>query len=63
LMGFSANLEKLDQKSPAFCKYCQVLLADFFQEHHLTPRLKRYAGTPSPGVATPTGESGRRRRQ
>ncbi len=30
LMGFSANLEKLDQKNPAFCKYCQILLGDYF---------------------------------
>lgn len=63
LMGFSANLEKLDQKNPAFCQYCQVLLADFFRDHHLVPRLKRYEGTPAPGAATPAAESGRRRRR
>jgi archaemetzincin len=63
LMGFSANLEKLDQKNLALCHYCQVLLADFFQEHHISPRLKRYEGIPSPDVAIPTAESGRRRRR
>ena len=30
LMGFSANLEKLDQKPPALCQYCQILLNDYF---------------------------------
>ncbi|MGQ9921838.1 MAG: archaemetzincin family Zn-dependent metalloprotease, partial [Desulfobacca sp.] len=30
LMGFAPYLAKLDQKNLAFCKYCQVLLADFF---------------------------------
>jgi archaemetzincin len=63
LMGFSANLEKLDQKNLAFCHYCQVLLADFFQEHHIVPPLRRYEGTPSRDVAIPTAESGRKRRQ
>ena len=37
LMGFSANLEKLDQKNLTFCHYCQVLLADFYQEHQISP--------------------------
>jgi archaemetzincin len=63
LMSFSANLEKLDQKNLAFCQYCQVLLADFLQEHHIHPRLKRYEGIPSPNVAIPTAESGRIRRR
>jgi archaemetzincin len=63
LMGFSANLEKLDRKNLALCHYCQVLLADFFQEHQISPRLKRYEGTPSPNVAIPTAESGRTRRR
>ncbi len=31
LMGFSANLEKLDQKELVFCEYCRVLLADYFE--------------------------------
>jgi archaemetzincin len=30
LMGFSANLEKLDQKNQAFCQYCQIMLNDYF---------------------------------
>ncbi|MCL4501265.1 MAG: peptidase M54 [Deltaproteobacteria bacterium] len=30
LMGFSANLEKLDLKPLAFCQYCQILLKDYF---------------------------------
>jgi archaemetzincin len=63
LMGFSANLERLDQKNLTLCPYCQVLLADFFQEHRLSPRLTRYAETPPPDVAIPTVESGRRRRR
>ena len=63
LMGFSANLEKFDQKNLALCDYCQVLLADFFQEHQISPRLKRYEGTPSPNVAIPTAGSGRKRRR
>jgi archaemetzincin len=63
LMGFSANLEKLDQKNLALCPYCQVLLADFFREDHISPRLIRNAETPSPNVAIPTAGSGRRRRR
>lgn len=63
LMGFSANLEKLDQKNLILCRYCQVLLADFYQEHQISPRLIRYAGTPSPGAAIPTSGNGRIRRQ
>lgn len=31
LMGFSANLEKLDQKKLVFCEYCRILLADCFK--------------------------------
>lgn len=63
LMGFAANLEKLDQKNLALCHYCQVLLADFFREHHISPQLKRYEGTQSPNVAIPTAESGQRHRR
>jgi archaemetzincin len=63
LMGFAANLEKLDQKNLSLCRYCQVLLADFFQEHALPPRLKQYEGTLGRGVAIPTAGSGRKRRQ
>ncbi len=35
LMGFSANLEKLDAKPLTFCAYCQILLADYFRENGL----------------------------
>lgn len=31
IMGFSANLEKLDQRKLEFCEYCQTLVADYFQ--------------------------------
>ena len=30
LMGFSANLEILDQKHRELCKYCRILLVDYF---------------------------------
>jgi archaemetzincin len=63
LMGFSANLAKLDQKNLVFCNYCQVLLADFFRDNQISPHLKTYAGTPAPNAASPTAESGRRRRR
>jgi archaemetzincin len=63
LMGFAANIEKLDQKNLSFCQYCQVLLADFFQDHNLSPQLKLYAGTRRPDAASPTAESGRKRRR
>jgi archaemetzincin len=36
LMGFSANLEKLDQKPQAFCQYCQILLNDYFNRFNET---------------------------
>jgi archaemetzincin len=35
LMGFSANLEKLDRKKLALCEYCQVLLADYLRDQGL----------------------------
>ncbi len=35
LMGFSGNLEKLDQRDLAFCQYCKVLLADSFRDKGL----------------------------
>ncbi|MBM4288897.1 MAG: archemetzincin [Deltaproteobacteria bacterium] len=63
LMGFAANLEKLDQKNLALCRYCQVLLGDFFQDQGITPRFKRYEGTPAPNAAIPVADSGRRRRR
>ncbi len=63
LMGFAANLEKLDQKNLALCEYCQILLADFFRDQHISPRFKRYEGTRSPNAAIPVAGSGRRRRR
>jgi archaemetzincin len=63
LMGFAANLEKLDQKNLALCPYCRVLLADYFRDHHISPRFKQYEGTPSPNAAIQVADSGRRRRR
>jgi archaemetzincin len=31
VMGFSPNLEKLDQKDSAFCEYCQIMLNDYLK--------------------------------
>jgi archaemetzincin len=62
LMGFSSNLEKLDQKQVVFCKYCEVLLADSFRNLGLVRRVKGYARTPAPGASIPVADSGRRHR-
>jgi len=35
LMGFSANLEKLDRKNLAFCQYCQIMLTDYLRDKGL----------------------------
>jgi hypothetical protein len=29
-MGFTANLERLDQKNRELCEYCRILLVDYF---------------------------------
>lgn len=63
LMEFSANLEKLDQKNLAFCKYCQALLADHFRNNGLKLQLKRYGGTPAPDAPIPTADKCRRHRR
>ncbi len=63
LMGFAANLEKLDQKGLAFCNYCQVLLADYFRDKGLIRRVSRYGETPAPTSSIPVADSGRRRRR
>jgi archaemetzincin len=63
LMKFSPNLSKLDEKNLTLCRYCQVLLADFFLERHIIPQLKKYEGTLPPAVATPIRESVRKRRR
>jgi archaemetzincin len=60
LMGFSAKLEDLDRKSLALCEYCQVLLADYFRDHGLLRRIKRYAKTPAPTAPIPIPDSGRK---
>jgi hypothetical protein len=62
-MKFSPNLSKLDEKNLTLCRYCQVLLADFFLERHIIPQLKKYEGTLPPAVATPIRESVRKRRR
>lgn len=63
LMGFAPSLEKLDQKNLLLCRYCQVLLADFFLERHIVPQLKKYEETLPPAVATPIRENARKRRR
>lgn len=63
LMGFASNLEKLDRKNLAFCKYCQVLLADYLRDRGVACRLKGYAETPEPGAPTPTADNGQKCRQ
>lgn len=35
LMGFAANLEKLDQKNIELCEYCRILLRDYFTANGL----------------------------
>jgi len=40
LMGFSSNLEKLDEGDIAFCDYCQILLTDYYRDQGLLPPLK-----------------------
>ena len=37
LMGFSANLDKLDRKNLAFCQYCRIMLTDYFRDKGLPP--------------------------
>ncbi len=61
LMGFSPTLEKLDQKDLTLCRYCQVLLADFFLERQISPQLRQYEGIPAPTAASQARESGRKR--
>jgi archaemetzincin len=63
LMGFSSNLEKLDQRNLAFCDYCQVMLTDYFRDNGLARRPKRYGGISAPGGANPISGSDHRRRR
>jgi archaemetzincin len=62
LMGFSANLEKLDQKNLAFCEYCQIMLGDYLKERGLLPRLRRQAETRGPGAPHPLWDRDRKGR-
>ena len=62
VMGFSSNLEKLDQKNIAFCDYCQILLTDYFRDQGLLPPLKRYAETHAPDASIPTADNSRKHR-
>lgn len=62
LMGFSSNLEVLDQQKIAFCKYCQILLTDCFRDQGLLPPFKRYAETPVLSASNPTAGNSRRHR-
>jgi archaemetzincin len=62
LMGFSANLERLDEKNLAFCDYCQILLTDYFRDQGLLPSLKWYGEIHEPGASTPTADNFRIRR-
>lgn len=63
VMGFATNLEKLDQKSTAFCSYCRVLLADAYQALGLRARIIQSAETPEPVYANRVAESDRKRRR
>ncbi|MGA8573792.1 MAG: hypothetical protein WBQ36_15145 [Desulfobaccales bacterium] len=53
LMGFSSNLEKLDQKNLAYCEYCQIMLGDYLKEQGLLFRLRRQVETRAPGAPRP----------
>jgi len=63
LMGFSANLEVLDQTNVAFCEYCQILLMDYYRDQGLIHRIKRYGETHAPGAPSPIPGSDRKRRR
>lgn len=63
LMGFSANLEKLDQKNLAFCEYCQIMLRDYLKEQELLPRLRRQVETRAPGAPRPIWDRDRKGRR
>jgi archaemetzincin len=52
LMGFSSNLEKLDQHNIGLCQYCQILLTDYYRDQGLLAPLRLNAETPAPAAAT-----------
>ena len=60
LMGFSSNLEKLDQSNLALCHYCQIFLTDFFRDQGLLPAIKRYAEIHAPDAPTPIAGGSRK---
>lgn len=63
VMGFAANLEKLDQKNLTLCDYCQVLLNDNFRNTGVKLQPKRSGETPAPDASSPASDSDRRRRR
>lgn len=63
VMGFATNLDKLDQKSTAFCSYCRVLLADAYKALGLKPRFIRSAEIPGPAYASRAAESDHKHRR
>jgi archaemetzincin len=63
LMGFSANLEKLDQKNLALCEYCQIMLGDYLKEQGLLPRPRRQVETGAPGAPRPVWDGDRKGRR
>jgi archaemetzincin len=64
LMQFSSNLEKLDQKKLALCKYCQILWQDYFKDQGLPlSQFKRNAEIRGPDVPTPIAERSHKHRQ
>jgi archaemetzincin len=63
VMGFSTNIEKLDQKNGAYCSYCRVLLADYFQDHGLTRLLNRSRGILEPAAPSRVEDSAHRHRR
>ncbi len=62
LMGFSANLEKLDQRNLAFCEYCQIMLEDYLKEGGVLPRLRRQLESRAPGAPRPVWDRDRKGR-
>lgn len=63
LMGFSANLEKLDQKNLTLCPYCQIMLNDFFRNTGAEMQFKGSGETLAPDASSPASDSDRRRRR
>lgn len=41
LMGFAANLEKLDQKNLEYCEYCRIMLDDYYTRNGFDQPLQR----------------------